>query len=261
MEVLRPHNTLVVWALKPNLLLAAVCSSPHLLAAVSAVHPTMSSLLVSGQVAIPHGRATLSLAPVQAHPPEACPRPSPDDILTAIEKGSIQVHPSRLPLKKKDVSNSLNNTQRHLYLTPGALGDWNARAQEHFQAMLLKPMRKSKDEKHEVPLSRYWPWSLPVRLPRPLRKQSQWRRSGQGPVRLLLLPPLQASQPRNLLCGRSVASSCLQSRQHRTLKRRMDSLISWLTVWRQRMTSCDVSCINFSRSERLGGAQGEVHLL
>ena len=126
MEVLRPNDTLVVCALELNLLLSAV----------SAVHSIMSSFQVSGQVAIPHGRATLSVVPVQAHTSEAWPRPSPDDILTAVEKGSIQVHPSRLPLKKKDVSNSLSNTQRHLYLTLGALGDWNARAHEHFETMM-----------------------------------------------------------------------------------------------------------------------------
>ena len=68
---------------------------------------------------------------------------------------------------------------------------------------------------------------------------------------LLLPPPLQPSRPRSLLCGRSVVSSCLRSRQHKRSRRRMRTFVAWQTAWRRRMMSC---VANFSKSDLLSFA-------
>lgn len=74
---------------------------------------TRKTTIIIGRRLVGCEAQTTRQKPVRGLSQTTSPRP--------FEKGSLQVRPSRLSLKKKD---DVNNAQWHLYL--GTLGDWNS---------------------------------------------------------------------------------------------------------------------------------------
>ena len=69
--------------------------------------------------------------------------PTATEILQKMANGSMQVHPSRLPVQKKDIITAMYNIQKELHFGRGQTGKWNEECWCRLAATLSKPKRPS----------------------------------------------------------------------------------------------------------------------
>ena len=110
----------------------------------------MTSFNVTGVCDLQGDGAILRLQVPQTEPQVRVSRPTPEDILAKIHEGTIKVHPTRLPVTRKLVTNALNNIQRLLRFQSGPSGGWSPQAQTRLEALLAKPEKNG--QKNPLPI-------------------------------------------------------------------------------------------------------------
>lgn len=103
------------------------------------------------QLQLPDVEADVTMSGQDAGANVTMSRPNVDELLAKIRDGGIEVHPSRLPMQRKTLTNALGNVQRGLLLPGGASGAWSPQAQVRLENFLLKPLMKTKANTPALP--------------------------------------------------------------------------------------------------------------
>ena len=84
-------------------------------------------------------KMVLELAPASTAEPSFNTPPQPVNLMSQIQDGLLDAHPSKCDLTSRQVQMQINNIQHRFNLIPGAAGQWHSQAMAQLCSWLLKP--------------------------------------------------------------------------------------------------------------------------
>lgn len=100
----------------------------------------LDAMNVCGAALVKGGhKMVLELAPASTAEPSFTTPPQSVNLMSQVQDGLLDAHPSKCDLTSRQVQMQVNNTQHRFNLIPGAAGQWHSQAMAQLCSWLLKP--------------------------------------------------------------------------------------------------------------------------